>query len=90
MVRETTTIAPSQLIPGYYHPRKAGFSFHAKLSRSWREWFTGLWAIAEPSIWQTIDDAGNIWWHAYNPVTGNSAMRESATEILAWLDSASH
>lgn len=51
-----------------------------------RWWIKELNASRDPKIWQTIDPVGNTWWHAYHPVTGCSATRESETEILEWID----
>lgn len=55
------------------------------LRRAWQEWITEL-IVNDSRIWQTVDWAGNTWWHAYNSVTGRSATRESETEILEWID----
>jgi predicted RNase H-like HicB family nuclease len=56
------------------------------LRQAWQNWIAELKTNNDPKIWRTIDRLDNIWWHAYNPVTGCSATRESETEILEWID----
>jgi len=56
------------------------------LERVWQRWVIGLKTSNDPKIWQTVDRLGNTWWHAYNPSIGCSATRESATEILEWIE----
>lgn len=56
------------------------------LRRVWQEWVIEIRTSRDPRIWQTIDQVGSTWWHAYNPATGRSATRESETEILEWID----
>lgn len=57
------------------------------------EWFANLWrsliisdSTNEPDIWQTTDRHGNLWWHAYDPVTGQTSYLSSEEEVLMWLD----
>ncbi len=57
------------------------------------EWFANLWhsvtipgKTSEPAIWQTMDRYGNLWWHAYDPATGQTSYLSSEDEVLMWLD----
>jgi hypothetical protein len=57
------------------------------------EWFANLWhsltsssRTNEPDIWQTTDRYGNLWWRAYDPVTGQTSYLSSEDEVLMWLD----
>jgi len=62
------------------------FSLRLLLGRIWQQWIAEFNASNDPKIWRTIDRLGNSWWHAYNPITGCSATRESETEILECID----
>ncbi len=75
-----------ELIPDSVAQPKRGLSGVA-------EWFANVWqAIGiseksnEPDIWQTRDRYGNVWWHAYDPVTGQTSYLSSEEEVLMWLD----
>lgn len=37
-------------------------------------------------IWQTYDQFGNNWWHAFDPVTGRYTSVESEAEMRAWIE----
>jgi hypothetical protein len=89
---KNTTIASNKLqldVLGCYQP-KSNQGTESKsllaLRRVWQESVTELKTSNNPRIWQTIDQLGNTWWHAYNPATGRSATRESETEILEWIE----
>jgi hypothetical protein len=40
----------------------------------------------EPEVWQTTDRSGNLWWHVYDPLTGQTADLESEEAVQIWLD----
>jgi hypothetical protein len=40
----------------------------------------------EPEVWQSADSVGNLWWHVYDPMTGQSADLESEEEVQIWLE----
>lgn len=40
----------------------------------------------EPQVWQTVDWAGHLWWHVYDPSTGSTADLESEEEVQIWLE----
>lgn len=57
------------------------------------EWFANVGRFLglsertnEPDIWQTMDRHGNLWWHAYDPATGQTSYLSSEEEVLMWLD----
>lgn len=62
----------------------------AKLVAAWRQfWQRRLGTLktsTDPTVWQTIDSCGTVWWHAYHPLTSCRATRESELEILAWIE----
>lgn len=75
-----------ELIPDSVAQPKAGLS-------SVVEWFANVWhalviseSSNEPDIWQTLDRHGNVWWHAYDPMTGQTSYLSSEAEVLMWLD----
>ncbi len=37
-------------------------------------------------IWQTYDQFGNNWWHAFDPLTGRYTSVESEAEMRAWIE----
>lgn len=40
----------------------------------------------ELRIWQTYDQFGENWWHAYDPVTGHHTSVQSETELRGWIE----
>lgn len=40
----------------------------------------------ELRIWQTYDQYGNNWWHAYDPVTGRHTSVQTESELRAWIE----
>ncbi|UBF24765.1 hypothetical protein K9N68_24310 [Kovacikia minuta CCNUW1] len=56
------------------------------LARLWQRLLVEMTRSNVPRVWQTTDQGGNVWWHAYNPATGCAATRESEIEILEWID----
>lgn len=40
----------------------------------------------EPIVWKTVDQKGNVLWHAYDPSTGRSIEQDSETGLLSWLE----
>jgi hypothetical protein len=63
------------------------FKLLSVLQKLWQGWVIEVKSSNDPKVWQTIDRSGTTWWHAYHPATGQSATRESETEILEWIDS---
>ncbi|HEY9643876.1 MAG TPA: hypothetical protein V6C57_25525 [Coleofasciculaceae cyanobacterium] len=63
----------------------SAFSVFCKI---WKNGLVKLRRSTEPRLWQTSDCWGNTWWHAYHPATGDSAIRESAAEIVGWIERA--
>lgn len=45
-----------------------------------------LSASSEPQIWTTLEGDGNIWWHVYDPMTGQKNVLGSEQEVLIWLE----
>lgn len=40
----------------------------------------------EPRIWCTQNRYGEIWWHVYNPINGQTVHLASEDEVRMWLD----
>ena len=56
------------------------------LERAARAFVQRLVADAEPQVWYTCDAEGNLWWHAYDPITGRSLYDASEAEIRVWIE----
>ena len=41
----------------------------------------------EPHIWQHRDANGQLWWHAYDPVSDRQVCCDSEAELRIWLES---
>jgi hypothetical protein len=73
----------------YYQPENnqdKEFKLFLVLQKIWQNWVAAFRTSNDLQIWQTIDRLGNTWWHAYNPVTGCFATRESETQLLEWIE----
>jgi hypothetical protein len=40
----------------------------------------------ELQVWQKVDRNGNIYWRAYDPITGKSFTSGSESDIRAWIE----
>ncbi|MEH1924449.1 hypothetical protein [Nostoc sp.] len=40
----------------------------------------------ELQVWQKVDRQGNIYWQAYDPVTGKSFSSGSETDVSMWIE----
>lgn len=60
--------------------------FRSWLSRIWRFLVDASFKEAEPQIWQKRDRAGNFWWHAVDPATGQSTWLNSEDEARIWIE----
>jgi hypothetical protein len=75
-----------ELIPDTVPQPKAGLAgFVQQFGRVWRS-LEILGCSGEPNIWQSMDRHGNLWWHAYDPATGQTSYLSSEEEVLMWLD----
>jgi hypothetical protein len=64
--------------------------WHRYFSRWHQQLLDWVSSQSEIKVWQTQDEFGNDWWHAFDPMTKMSVTHESEAEILAWLDSRTH
>jgi hypothetical protein len=47
----------------------------------------GFFAVdTEPKIWQITEPTGEIWWRAYDPVSGRSAWLATEEDVLKWVE----
>jgi hypothetical protein len=75
-----------ELIPDSVSQPRAGLAGVADwLGQVWRS-LAIFGGSSEPNIWQTMDRHGNLWWHAYDPATGQTSYLSSEEEVLIWLD----
>lgn len=58
----------------------------AKLQTIWQYLSVLFTKKPELQIQQQCDRLGNIWWNAYDPVTGMSKRFISQAEMLKWLE----
>jgi hypothetical protein len=72
-----------QFTPGAKPNKSALISW---LGNTWDFLIHWLVGNDEPRIWQEYDRSGEIWWHAYDPVTGRSVCCPTEDELRAWLD----
>ncbi|MBD2434447.1 hypothetical protein H6G66_25910 [Fischerella sp. FACHB-380] len=60
--------------------------FLKSLRKIWQTIVNYLVANQELKVWQKMDRHGNIYWQAYDPVTGKSFMSGSESDIRAWIE----
>lgn len=78
---ELEIFANQSEIPGIAQSKLVSF-----LNRIWQFISTILNPGNEPKVWQSCDRFGQIWWHAYDPVTESYICRDSEADILSWLE----
>ena len=64
---------------------------HAWLTASvwqtyWQQMVNAFRRSNEPRVWQRVDRLGNVYWQAYDPVTGRSTASASEAELRAWIE----
>lgn len=61
----------------------------------WQRWWNSLQRsfsleeqaiTAEPKVWQSTDESGQVWWHVYSPRTGERADLISEDEVCIWIE----
>lgn len=52
----------------------------------WQSLATAMTRDCEPQIRQSLDPSGQLWWDAYDPITGKTTYLESEDEVYRWLD----
>ncbi|MBD2175519.1 hypothetical protein H6F42_01135 [Pseudanabaena sp. FACHB-1998] len=53
---------------------------------AWQSLRNVLLPKAEIKVKQVCDRAGNQWWYAYNPLTGQSVYAETDNEMRLWIE----
>ncbi len=56
------------------------------LGQIWENLLEAMFKQPEPKVWSSINGAGDVWWHAYNPLTGQTTHFGSEDEVLVWLE----
>ncbi|GAB4368244.1 MAG: hypothetical protein Kow00121_07220 [Elainellaceae cyanobacterium] len=56
------------------------------LQLTWHRLGNALTQTQELQVWQASDRTGAIQWHAYDPVTGVSVIRDSEAEMRIWIE----
>ncbi|MFN6528277.1 hypothetical protein [Nostoc sp. ChiSLP03a] len=67
--------------------KKIHSNFWKSLYMIWENFVKKL--LAEPNelqVWQKVDRHGNIYWQAYDPVTGKSFSSGSETDVSMWIE----
>ncbi|MFN6558345.1 MAG: hypothetical protein RMY28_000860 [Nostoc sp. ChiSLP01] len=67
--------------------KKANFNFWKSLHNIWENFVHQL--LADPNelqVTQKVDRYGNIYWQAYDPVTGKSFASGSETDVSMWIE----
>jgi hypothetical protein len=57
---------------------------HNWLQNTWHK-IASLFTDSTLQVWQATDDAGNLWWCAYDPQTGKSVYADTETEMRLWI-----
>ncbi|MEH2179081.1 hypothetical protein [Nostoc sp.] len=52
----------------------------------WANFVKKLLAPHELQVWRKVDRHGNIYWQAYDPVTGKSFSSGSETDMSMWIE----
>ena len=61
--------------------------FFAGVKKKWQNFV--MWLLddnKEIQVWQKSDSHGNIYWKAYDPVTGKSFSSGSEADISMWIE----
>ncbi|MDZ7967641.1 MAG: hypothetical protein RM368_22255 [Nostoc sp. DedSLP03] len=67
--------------------KKNNSNFWKSLYMIWENFVKKL--LTEPNelqVWQKVDRHGNIYWQAYDPVTGKSFSSGSETDVSMWIE----
>ncbi|WP_337886281.1 hypothetical protein [Fischerella thermalis] len=65
---------------------KSNSFFKKSLRKIWQTIVNYLASNQELKVWQKMDRHGNIYWQAYDPVTGKSFMSGSEYDMRAWIE----
>lgn len=67
--------------------KKFNSNFWKSLHSIWENLVKKL--LADPNelqVWQKVDRYGNIYWQAYDPVTGKSFSSGSQADVCMWIE----
>ncbi|MEH2079935.1 MAG: hypothetical protein V7K89_07935 [Nostoc sp.] len=67
--------------------KKFNLNFWKSLYMIWENFIKNI--LADPhelQVWQKVDRHGNIYWQAYDPVTGKSFSSGSETDVSMWIE----
>lgn len=56
------------------------------INRVWESLTQNLLKRSEPQVWQVRDRAGNTYWKAYDPASGQSLVCSTEREVRIWLE----
>lgn len=73
------------IIPSSSRPQRNRLAW-LRIGHVWDALWSQLVRPAEPYIWQTRDAAGEIWWSAHDPETGQSVQYISEDQMRAWVE----
>ncbi|HBB33286.1 MAG TPA: hypothetical protein DDZ80_24410 [Cyanobacteria bacterium UBA8803] len=58
----------------------------AGLKNLWQGLIEAIACSSELQVWQTWSSSGIGWWHAYDPMTGQSVCTDSELELRLWIE----
>ncbi|MEP0760184.1 hypothetical protein [Coleofasciculus sp. FACHB-T130] len=60
------------------------------LNSVWQHLVKFLTQEPEIKVWKKSDRFGNIWWEAYDPFSGSSAIFGCEVDMLGWIETRYH
>jgi hypothetical protein len=70
----------------FHQSSQRNFGLGVKINDIWQSAIAHLELSAEPHIWKTQDQSGQIAWSAYAAATRQSIRQVSAQEMRTWLE----
>jgi hypothetical protein len=75
-----------QLEFGVEQQRKQESGWVYKFNQLWQNVLLFLSTAPEPRVWKMCNEAGEVYWNADDPITGERVQRLTETEMRAWLE----
>jgi hypothetical protein len=60
--------------------------FWSRLEKFWKVLLQQFVKPPELQVWQKRDRWGNIWWNAYDPLTGRSIRHIAEEQMRIWIE----
>jgi hypothetical protein len=80
------------------HAQKHELASQPQKSNPLTAWLFNIWQSFvgksvygdEPQVWCQEDSLGQIWWSAYDPISGRSQVYCTEEEMMKWIDELHH